>query len=337
METIRQFWKQHKTPIIETCESWELPTWTVALVIYGAWLTLTFHAEALPWYGLLTLGSLVIAWHSSLQHEACHGHPISFRVAGLVGLPPLSLITPFALYRKYHLIHHANQHITNPARDPESFYFRKADWEALPVAARMVLLANQTFAGRMVLGPAISTYRFLKWEMGKLLRGDFAHARIWLQHALLVALVLYWVMGVGGMSFMEYLLLFIYPGTSLAMIRSFYEHRYEASADARSIVVEQSPFFQLLFLNNNFHVVHHDLPRLPWFKIDEHYRANRLHYRTLNRNFVVPSYGGLMWEYLFRPVFHPVHPLDDQTLHTDLESEETPVSAEVVARNKRML
>lgn len=337
MQTIQQFWKQHKTTLIETCENWELPTWAVALVIYGAWLTLTYYADVLPWYVLLALGPLVIAWHGALQHEASHGHPISFRVADIIGTPPLGLITPLQLYRKYHLTHHANQHLTDPARDPESFYFHKKDWDALPRWTRAILLANQTFAGRMLLGPAISCYRFLKWEMGKLLHGDFTHARIWLKHAFYISLVLYWVMGIGGMSFMEYVVYFVYPGTSLAMIRSFYEHRYDASIEGRIVVVENSPFFQLLFLNNNFHVVHHDLPRMPWFKIDEHYRANRLHYRTLNRNFVVPSYGGLMREYMFKPVFHPVHPLDDQTLHTDLESEETPVSAEVVAREERML
>lgn len=297
---------------------WELPTWLLAIVIYGAWLTLTYYHGVIPWYVLAPLGTLIIAWHGSLQHEACHGHPISFKVADIIGTPPLSLITPFPLYRKYHLVHHANHHLTDPHRDPEAYYWRKEDWQALPVMARGLLLVNQTFVGRMLLGPAISSFRFFKAELTRMVRGNWSHLGIWFRHGTYVALTLYWVVAICDMPFWQYALFFVYPGLSMGMIRSFYEHRYDASADARSVIVENSPFFQWLFLNNNFHVVHHDLPRMPWYEIDEHYKANRLEYRALNRHFVVPSYGGLMLEYMFKPIFHPIHPLDDQTLHTQL-------------------
>ena len=35
----------------------------------------------------------------------------------------------------------------------------------------------------------------------------------------------------------------------------------------RTIIVEASPFWSLLFLNNNLHVAHHTRPALAWYKI----------------------------------------------------------------------
>ncbi|WP_242600803.1 fatty acid desaturase, partial [Erwinia billingiae] len=52
---------------------------------------------------------------------------------------------------------------------------------------------------------------------------------------------------------------------SLTKIRSFYEHRAEENPQARSVLNEAGPFWRLLFLNLNYHLVHHDLPGLPWY------------------------------------------------------------------------
>lgn len=293
------------------CNAYEIPTWFVVLGVYGAWFTLTYYFHAIPLLAMAVLAPLVIAWHGSLRHEATHHHPINRNVATVVGYPPLGLLDPFVLYREAHQRHHRNEHLTDPYEDPESYFFRAEDWEQKSAFMQKLWLFNQTFAGRMVIGPALIYGRYFAIEIKAMLRGDRGRMRIWGEHVLLVAAVMYYVTQVCGIPAWQYLLLFVYPGASVGMIRSFYEHRYDAEPLGRCVVVEKSPFFQLLFLNNNFHAVHHEKPHLPWYMLDEQYAAQKAHYREANRDFVVESYGKLMREYLFTPVFHPVHPRDD--------------------------
>jgi fatty acid desaturase len=48
------------------------PTWVVALVLYGAWAALIWYHAALTWWIVAPLGTYLVAWHFSLQHEAIH-------------------------------------------------------------------------------------------------------------------------------------------------------------------------------------------------------------------------------------------------------------------------
>lgn len=309
------------------CNFYEIPTWIVAFSVYGAWLTLTFYFQAIPWYVLAVAAPLVIAWHGSLRHECTHNHPINRTVATIVGYPPLGLLDPFVLYREAHQKHHRNEHLTDPYEDPESFFHRQEDWETKSRFMRALWVFNQTFAGRMLIGPGLVYGRWFVIEIKAMLRGDMARMRIWAEHALLVSVVMYWVTQVCGISAWQYLLFFVYPGTSIGMIRSFYEHRYDESPLGRCVLVEKSLFFQLLFLNNNFHAVHHDKPGMPWYQLDEYYRARKEYYQNASENYVVESYGQLMREYLFTPVFYPVHPLINTSVHKPEEQPtvETPL------------
>lgn len=305
----------------ELCDRYEIPTWIVIFSVYGAWLTLTLYFHVIPWYVMAVLAPLVIAWHGSMRHEATHDHPMSRRVATVIGYPPLGLLDPFVLYRESHRKHHRNEYLTDPYEDPESFFYRAEDWERKSRFMQRLWVFNQTFAGRMLLGPLLVYGRWFAIELKAMWRGDRARMRIWAEHAVLVAVILYYVTQVCGIPVWQYLLFFVYPGASVGMIRSFYEHRYDAEPLGRCVLVEKSPFFQLLFLNNNFHAVHHDKPGLPWYKLGDHYRALRAHYHEASRDYVVESYGKLMRDYLFTPVFYPVHPRSDTS---DLPPEAQP-------------
>jgi hypothetical protein len=71
----------------------EWPTVALATFIYSSWLALTFLHALLPVWLLVPVGSWLIAWHSSLQHELLHGHPTRSqsvnRAIGLVRFSPL--------------------------------------------------------------------------------------------------------------------------------------------------------------------------------------------------------------------------------------------------------
>src|SRR3546814_17450489 len=103
-------------------------------------------------------------------------------------------------------------------------------------------------------------------------RGDTRHAAAWALHAAGVALVLLWVIAVCGLPLWQYLLLFVYPGIALSLVRSFLEHQARPAVSERSVIVESGPLMRLLFLNNNLHLVHHDKPGLPGYRLPAFYR-----------------------------------------------------------------
>jgi len=53
-----------------------------------------------------------------------------------------------------------------------------------------------------------------------------------------------------------------YGGLALVKIRTFAEHRAHKDVQARTAVIEDRGLFVFLFLNNNFHLVHHMYPHI---------------------------------------------------------------------------
>ena len=95
------------------------------------------------------------------------------------------------------------------------------------------------------------------------------------RHLLECAVILIWVFGVCGMPFWVYVACFVYPGLSLAVVRSFAEHRAEQEVGKRTAIVENARILGPLFLFNNLHAAHHLRGRLPWYQVPKFYRLNR--------------------------------------------------------------
>lgn len=279
------------------------PTWLVAAAVHGGFLAITLLHERIPLPVLVLLGGVVIAWHGSLQHETIHGHPAGPRWVGWVlGALPLSLWLPYAVYRDTHRRHHATRHLTDPSYDPESPFQHREAWQSLGVVRRSLAWSLRTAVGRLLLGPPILIGEFLVREGRAVLRGTPRRARQWAAHLALVGLVLFWVVGIAEMSIGTYLLAFVYPGASLTLLRSFAEHRMDASPERRTTVVEASLFFRLLFLNNNFHVAHHRAPDAPWFELASRWRREREAFMRTSPDLVHSGYLGLVRRYAVRPI-----------------------------------
>lgn len=288
----------------------EAPTWLVAGAIYAGWGCLTWFHDSVTWWLALPLGGWLVAWHNSLQHEALHGHPSRHRwLNAALAWPPLGLWMPYAIYRDSHLAHHRSPALTDPAADPESFYLPRERWSATSRPVRALLIANNTLAGRMIVGPWLVAGRFWSGEAGRLLAGDFRHAGAWLLHLALCALVLIWVVVLCGIPPLDYLLFFAWPGLSLTLLRSFTEHRPAGSQDQRSAIVEAGPLVRLLFLNNNLHALHHAHPDLPWHALPAAYRRGRGDILRRNGGFVFDGgYLEIARRFAFAPKDPPVHP-----------------------------
>jgi fatty acid desaturase len=287
----------------------DVRTLAVALIVHGGFLLWTVSFNELPLWVTAPLGSLLLAWYGSLQHETIHGHPTaSRRVNRLIGSAPLSLWIPYAIYRESHVAHHrhSGRRLTEVGRDPESFYLAPGDLAKAGRLRRLILLANCTLAGRLVIGPAVAIAAFWAGAVRDI-RSSRRQRLIWLRHAAGVAAVLGWTVGVCHIPLLVYVLLVVYPSVAITNLRSFAEHRANDGSPARTNVVESNCFWSLLFLNNNLHVAHHAHPHVPWYELPVVWRRMRQ---------VAPG-AGLIFSggylevcrtYLFRRFITPEHP-----------------------------
>lgn len=289
----------------------ELPTLFLILATYGAWLAITFAYGHWP---LLIVTPLVIALltlHSSIQHEIIHGHPTrNALINRLLGVVPLSLWLPFMRYRQEHLTHHLDERLTDPLDDPESYYWTRADWACLSSFSRTVLQAQQTLAGRVVIGSWWRIGMFLKGQLDGFISNEGDVRAIWLEHLLWCIPVVLWVTVVCGMPLWLYVLTMIVPANCLLLIRSFAEHRALPSVRDRTAIVERSRILGPLFLFNNLHAMHHEAPMIPWYAYNARYRLHRQRLIAENGGLVYDSYFEVARRFLFRAHDEPEHPED---------------------------
>ncbi len=288
----------------------EWPTVLLIAGVYAAFGLVTWHADALPWWLLLPAGAYLVGLHGSLQHEAVHGHPTRSRTLNeALVFPSLALWVPYRRYRRLHLMHHRDAFITDPIEDPESWYVLPETWHALARSLRWLMIANNTLAGRLLLGPAIAACRFVASDLHAMATGrDREVMAAWALHGASLAVTLVWVVGVCGMDIGRYVALFAYPGTALTLLRSFAEHRAHSLVEARSAVIETNPAMALLYLNNNLHAAHHANPQTPWYRLPAYYRRFREDLVARNERYLIAGYGSLVRHYLLRPKEAVPHP-----------------------------
>lgn len=285
------------------------------------WLTLAVLAGCYTlWVGGLFLISLVSVWlavpvvavaaalHSSLTHEAVHGHPTRWPAVNAALLaPPLTLFVPYLRFKDQHLAHHHDEILTDPYDDPESNYLDPAVWESLPEPVKVLLRLNNTLAGRIMIGPLIGLWSFIGGDIRAIRRGDRQALKGWALHALPCALTV-WVVVLSPMPVLAYLLS-VHLAFGILKIRTFLEHRAHEKARGRTVVIEDRGVLAFLFLNNNLHVVHHMHPRVAWYQLPALYRARTAHYLARNDGYRYSSYAEVFRHHFLKakdPVPHPL-------------------------------
>jgi len=284
---------------------------TVALIIgcYGAWLGAgLFLWPSFPVAALIVM-VLTVALHSSLVHEVLHGHPTrNALVNEAFVFLPVGLAWPFRRFKTLHLRHHADERLTDPLDDPESYYQALWRHETMPGWLKALLRVNNTMAGRFILGPWLSVIGFFIDDGKRALAGDRDIRKAWLLHLLGLVVVLPVVRFGFGMPLWLYVLIPAWFGQSIIAIRTFAEHQWSENPEGRTIIVERSPL-SFLFLNNNLHFVHHKKPTVAWYRLPGLFRADRDNWLKANNGYTYPNYLALVKAYAFRakePVVHPV-------------------------------
>ncbi len=275
-------------------------------LVYTLFGLLTWHYHSLPGWAVFVFGGFVVAWYGSMRHEATHNHPTtSAHLNELFVLPSLDLYLPFRLYLNSHTQHHIKKNLTDPERDPESYYLLSENWETLASWRQSMYWVFHTLGGRLLLYPFWMIPCFLKDEAELFVRGDLSNLSAWLWHFIGVALTLSWVYGVCGIPFEEYLLLFAYPGISLTLMRSYAEHRSHPDFEGRTVILEAESLLGILYLYNNYHALHHNDPDLAWYKLPAQFRAQREDLLLQNHGYLIRGYRELFLKNLFAPKEKP--------------------------------
>lgn len=284
----------------------EWPTLAVLAGCYAVWGLGVFAIPSL-WLAVPVV-AVAAALHSSLTHEAVHGHPTRWpRVNALLLAPPLTLFVPYLRFRDQHLAHHHDEVLTDPYDDPESNYLDPAVWARLSPGMRGLLRVNNTLAGRITVGPLIGLWTFIAGDIRAMRGGDSRAALGWALH-LPVAAAVVWVVAWSPMPLWAYLLA-VHLAFGILKIRTFLEHRAHEKARGRTVVIEDRGPLAFLFLNNNYHVVHHMHPQVPWYRLPALYRARAAHYLARNDGYRYGSYGEVFRRHFLRakdPVPHPL-------------------------------
>ena len=283
----------------------EWPTWVVIFLVYMLWWIVLDNHEIIPFASVLLI--LILTFYGSLQHELIHGHPTNNqKINDLLACPPLGLWCPYLIYKYSHLTHHNNVNLTVPDSDPESYYVSEERWDGLSKWRQKLAIFNMTLFGRFILGPLWS-FVFLRRQMLKSLRrSTLSDAFIWISHELLSLTMLLFI----WFFFEVNILIYIgctYIAQSLTLVRSFYEHRVANNPNHRSVIMKTSLPMRLLFLNNSYHLVHHENPRMSWHLLTKEYRDRLDYYNDLNGDFIESGYIKWFTTYLFKPVTHPKH------------------------------
>ncbi|RQS56684.1 fatty acid desaturase [Burkholderia sp. Bp8963] len=278
------------------------PTWLLICTIYGSWFGIAMQASRIGLPTAIPLLAIVSAWFMSLQHELIHGHPTrSPIINAALGFAPLAVWFPYAVYRRSHLKHHATTALTDPIADPESFFVSSCDWLQAPGIVRTLWRARATFAGRVMIGPALTLASTARDASRRIASGDWRDVPACVAHGVALAALCVWLDRKCGIPAWLFVMGVGYPALSITSVRSFQEHRNHADPKRRSVINHPSWAWRLLFLNNNLHAVHHDLPSVPWFALPTVYRRHASAYDQRNEGYVVSGYLEWWRRFAFTP------------------------------------
>ena len=225
----------------------------------------------------------------------------------MLGYLPLAVWYPYPLYRDSHLRHHLDEQLTYPGLDPESRYVSLSEWPRLGSWRRRWLCLDKTLLGRATLGPLLALAAMARLEGSRLRRGGRRLAPVG-PTCRAAGRVAGRALALGGHPALA-----VPAGGGLSGPRPEHAALFlRAPSGPRAGAAQRAGRggwpWRLLFLNNNLHLVHHDLPGLPWYLLPRVYSASRRAYRRRSGDFHLPGYGRLWRRHGWRPVDAPVHP-----------------------------
>ena len=287
----------------------EWPTLALIVLCYVGFGTVTVLGGSDAGAASIICLAIILTLYSSLQHEVIHGHPFSSQALNdTLVFPAFALFVPYRRFKETHLAHHYDPNLTDPYEDPETNFIDAVRWNQMPLWRRGLHLLNTSLIGRMVLGPAISLTDFYVSDARQIEAGNRNILKDYALHGIGVALCLVWVLFMTEFAVWKYGLA-AYGAMSILKIRTYLEHRAHERAAARSVIIEDQGPLAFLFLNNNYHAVHHAHPKVVWHRLPNLFERKRSHFLAMNEGYSYPNYLSVVRRHLIAPKDGPVHPL----------------------------
>lgn len=201
------------------------------------------------------LNVLAIHFAGSVIHDACHlaAHRNRLLNAALGHVSALILGFAFPVFTRVHLQHHA--HVNDPVNDPD--HFVSTGGPLWLIAPRFFY--HEVFFFRRRLW---QKYELLEWFLSRLVLVGIVAAS--LHYGFFPFVVNYWFSPA------------LVVGIALGFFFDYFPHRPFVERDRwKNARVYASPILNLLILGQNYHLVHHLWPSIPWYRYQAAYRATQ--------------------------------------------------------------
>jgi len=221
----------------------------LALSTCGYWLW--------DWKHWLCFCLNVLALHlsGSVIHDASHNSAHSNRIVNALLGHGSALILGFAfpVFTRVHLQHHG--HVNDPENDPDHF---------VSTCGPLWLIAPRFFYHEVFFFKRRlwRKYELLEWFLSRLFLVTLI--TLSLQHGFFPYLVNYWLSAA------------LVVGLMLGLFFDYFPHRPFQERDRwKNARVYASPVLNLLIFGQNYHLIHHLWPSIPWYKYQSAYRATK--------------------------------------------------------------
>ncbi|WP_017306466.1 beta-carotene hydroxylase [Spirulina subsalsa] len=209
------------------------------------------------WWHWVCFSFNVLALHlsGSVIHDASHNGAHANRIvnATLGHISALILGFAFPVFTRVHLQHHA--HVNDPKNDPD--HFVSTGGPLWLIAPRFFYHEVFFFQRRLW-----RNYELLEWFLSRLVFGGI----IWLslEYGFFEYIVNYWFVPA------------LVVGVALGLFFDYLPHRpFQERNRWKNARVYASPWLNLLIMGQNYHLVHHLWPSIPWYKYQAAYAATK--------------------------------------------------------------
>ncbi|MDB9495267.1 fatty acid desaturase [Spirulina major CS-329] len=211
----------------------------------GFWLWGWWH------WACFTCSLVAIHLSGSVIHDACHNGAHSNRIvnATLGHISALIIGFAFPVFTRVHLQHHA--HVNDPKNDPDHF---------VSTAGPLWLIAPRFFYHEIFFFQRRlwRKYELLEWFLSRAFLLGITWAS--LQYGFFSYIVTYWFLPAGIV------------GMALGLFFDYLPHRPFVERNRwLNARVYANPLLNLLILGQNYHLVHHLWPSIPWYKYQHAY------------------------------------------------------------------
>ncbi|TVQ18604.1 MAG: beta-carotene hydroxylase [Leptolyngbya sp. DLM2.Bin15] len=224
-------------------------------VATAALSTLGYFRWGLPGWSCFLANTLALHLVGTVIHDASHNVAHEHRImnAALGHGSALMLGFSFPVFTRVHMQHHAN--VNDPENDPD--HFVSTGGPLWLIAARFFYHEIFFFKRRLW-----RKYELLEWFLGRLAVASVVYLAV--QYDFLGYLFNYWFSPA------------LVVGLALGLFFDYLPHRPFKERDRwKNARVYPSPVLNLLIMGQNYHLIHHLWPSIPWYKYQAAYRATR--------------------------------------------------------------